>query len=552
MSGVLPMDIPDPLVREIKAGNVVLFVGPGLSRGAGLPSWTELIRPLAQEIDVPADTDPLKIAQYYELERGRHALIQYVLDATDASNRQPTDTHFCLAQLPVQTWLTTNYDDLIERAFSKRKTRYRKVVQDQDLPYLSSDETSLVKMHGDREQPNSIIITEQDYFTYFKRFPLVQIKLANLLAEKSFLFVGYDSTDPDFRQIYSEIAFELRQHQRMSYALMFDVDKFTVNELRARHIQVINIPIGPGESRTAQLQEVLERLRRRVVDETTGSRAEQTSGNLLQGRYRRGEVLVSTGLSTVYKAHDVSTDTPCVIKDVDLQLSPDALDVMSFRLKHPLIAEVLSFWREDDTAYVVQRYYDGWTMADLIKANPDGLGQGWVELWAGQLMHALDYMHGRTPPLVHRDLRPPNILVRRSNKSIVLLDWSSALLYTPDAIQTSIGTMEGYTAPEQLHGAAELRSDLYSLGAVLYCLLCGKPPPNAVARAHGTRLYSEPLGAVFVGSYIKRMLALEPSDRFESVAAMLDEWEEDQQKTRLLPDMDVFFKGVFPPADDPG
>ena len=66
-----------------------------------------------------------------------------------------------MAQLPIQTWITTNYDDLLEQTLTEARLRRRKVVRDQDLPYTSADQVTVFKLHGDREQPGTIVITQE-------------------------------------------------------------------------------------------------------------------------------------------------------------------------------------------------------------------------------------------------------------------------------------------------------------------------------------------------------------------------------------------------------
>jgi hypothetical protein len=256
----MTVEIPNELVRELSQGNVVLFVGSGLSQGTGLPSWSQLMEQLATDIGCPAETDMFKIAQYYELKRGRNALIRQIIQATDTTGRQPTENHRLLAKLPIQTWVTTNYDDLLELTLREAGKRYQKIVQDQDLPYASAKLITLLKMHGSNDQPGSIVVTQEDYRLYFKKYPLVKMKLAALLLDKMFLFVGYSLDDPDFNQIQAEISFELQKHQRWAYAILFDADEFTVEDLKTRNIHVINIPVQERENRSRRLGEVLQEL----------------------------------------------------------------------------------------------------------------------------------------------------------------------------------------------------------------------------------------------------------------------------------------------------
>jgi len=269
------MEIPLELVEQFARGNGVIFVGAGLSQGAGLPGWSDLLALLADRIGLPSHlrTDPLRIAQYYDNQRGRQALVSHIIEQTDTTGKGPTDNHRRLLRLGARTWVTTNYDDLIERAFLEAGERFTKVVRDQDLSYTSADAVRLVKLHGDREQPDTIVITQQDYHTYFRRFPRIKDKLTGLLLEKTLLFVGYSISDPDFNQIQAEIAFDLQHHQRLAYAVLFDADEFTLSDLRSRNIHVLNIPLEGHTDYSQRLGELLDELIRQV-DQARQQRAQ--------------------------------------------------------------------------------------------------------------------------------------------------------------------------------------------------------------------------------------------------------------------------------------
>src|SRR5947209_8631128 len=106
------MEIPHELVNAIVRGDAVLFIGAGLSIGAGLPGWNELLEPLADSISLPVSlrTEPLKVAQHYENMRGRQALLNHIRERTDTTGKQPTLNHLRLTRLGIHTWVTTNYD----------------------------------------------------------------------------------------------------------------------------------------------------------------------------------------------------------------------------------------------------------------------------------------------------------------------------------------------------------------------------------------------------------------------------------------------------------
>ncbi len=254
------VNIPNELVEQIKRGNGVLFIGAGLSMGAGLPSWEQLVRPLGETIDAPPNTDLLRVAQYYEDGTGRQALLERIMEATDTAGKRPTENHRLLAALPITTWITTNYDNFLEKTLDEAGIRFRKVVRNENVPYRSADRHTLIKMHGDRQQPDTIVITEEDYHTYYKKYLLVKTQLAALAATSTFLFIGYSVSDPDFNQIHAEIAFDLQKHQKKAYAILFDADKFVMRNLDKRNIIVINIPMEGQTNYSARLGEVLREL----------------------------------------------------------------------------------------------------------------------------------------------------------------------------------------------------------------------------------------------------------------------------------------------------
>ena len=109
------MTILNELAESLRRHNVALFIGAGLSIGAGLPGWEKLIRPLANRIGYTA-TDMLKAAQYYENRLGRHALISHLRDQLDTTGIEPSQNHDLITQLPVNIVFTTNFADLLERA----------------------------------------------------------------------------------------------------------------------------------------------------------------------------------------------------------------------------------------------------------------------------------------------------------------------------------------------------------------------------------------------------------------------------------------------------
>jgi hypothetical protein len=258
----MPLPIPHELVEAIAKGDAVLFIGAGLSAGVGLPGWSALLTPLADEIELPLNRrgDLLLVAQYCQNKLGRQRLIESILTATDTTGKEITSNHRRLVKLGGKAWITTNYDDLLERTLREAGVSPRVVVQDTSLSFTGGDAVTLLKVHGDRSQPESIVITKADYETIALRQPLLQGKLKTLLAEKTFLFLGYSLGDPDFSLALAEVGQHLGEYRRMAYAVLFDADEFTVGELDRQHIKALALTTDGQPIHSQLLGEFLDEL----------------------------------------------------------------------------------------------------------------------------------------------------------------------------------------------------------------------------------------------------------------------------------------------------
>ena len=161
-----------------------------------------------------------------------------------------------------------------------------------------------------------------------------------------------------------------------------------------------------------------------------------------------------------------------------LELFEREADVLS-RIDHPGIPKVLEFFRGDDeatTLYIVQEFVKGASLAERMDGGPM-LGQEEVLDIALGLLDVLEYLHGRVPPVLHRDIKPPNVLIRPSGE-VVLVDFGGvwAGWRAPGQVGATVVGTFGYMPPEQLIGQAAPTSDLYALGATLLHVLTGKDP----------------------------------------------------------------------------
>ena len=162
------------------------------------------------------------MAQYYELTHGRQSLITFLKDTIEAV-RDPLPTHRAIARLHTRfsAIVTTNYDQLLEEAFRREvNTECAPVIKDIDLPYVGN-RPILIKMHGCISDPDSIVITEDDYMykSFFVRRRLIASKLLGYLADQVVLFLGYSLEDSTFRNLFHDVAHSLGRHQVVAYAI---------------------------------------------------------------------------------------------------------------------------------------------------------------------------------------------------------------------------------------------------------------------------------------------------------------------------------------------
>ena len=212
-------------------------------------------------------------------------------------------------------------------------------------------------------------------------------------------------------------------------------------------------------------------------------------GTALSGqRYNIEKLVASGGMGAVYRAIDTRFHRPCAVKEMldEFQNESDRKQAVEWfereatlllDLNHPCIPRVRDFFVEMGKHYLVMDYIDGRTLNDVLENQSDVAGvngaRGVLEArarsWGQQLCSVLSYLHRQTPPIIFRDLKPSNIMVTDKDE-IKLIDFGIARTFQTKIQSTVIMTI-GYAPPEQLHGMAEPRSDLYALGATLFRVL---------------------------------------------------------------------------------
>ncbi|MGB9938998.1 SIR2 family protein [Methanosarcina sp.] len=222
-------------VHELHNKNVAVFAGAGLSKNAGYADWKGLLKDIINDLGLDPDEDHelnlITIAQYHCNQAGgnRSQLTQLILDYF-SQTKNPTQNHKILAQLPIQTYWTTNYDKLIETALIEAKKVPDIKYTLKQLSVTRPDRDVVVyKMHGDVDHPYDVVILKDDYESYpLKMSPFISALRGDLI-EKTFLFLGFSFKDPNIDYILSRVRALYENHQRRHYFIQRKVSK-SVNE----------------------------------------------------------------------------------------------------------------------------------------------------------------------------------------------------------------------------------------------------------------------------------------------------------------------------------
>jgi serine/threonine protein kinase len=215
-----------------------------------------------------------------------------------------------------------------------------------------------------------------------------------------------------------------------------------------------------------------------------------TINTRLQERYAIVRQIGQGGMGTVYEALDTRLGCQVAIKQLT---APTAASIQSFehearllaRLRHPSLIRVTDYFTDQQGLYLVMDFVPGLNLAEQLEANGRPFTVQQVMGWAERLLDVLSYLHGQSPPVIHRDIKPDNLKLTPAGE-IILLDFGLAKGASgaqSDAPKSVFGYTAHYSPLEQIQGlGTEPRSDIYALGATLYHLLTNTVPPEVLAR----------------------------------------------------------------------
>jgi hypothetical protein len=199
----------EPLIQAVRNRQAILFVGAGVSRQLGLPSWNELISEMAKQLDYdPAVFQShggyLELAEFYKIKKTSMGSLRSWMDRTwhtDEARVDKCQTHRSIVALKCPLIYTTNYDRWLEIAFARYQNEFVKIANVGDFTKIRDGVTQIVKLHGDLDDDTSLVLTESSYFDRLAFESPLDIKLRSDSLGKSILFVGYSLTDINIRYL---------------------------------------------------------------------------------------------------------------------------------------------------------------------------------------------------------------------------------------------------------------------------------------------------------------------------------------------------------------
>lgn len=272
------------------------------------------------------------------------------------------------------------------------------------------------------------------------------------------------------------------------------------------------------------------------------------AGTVLNNRYELLKEIGSGGLSTVYLARDtrinkawavkiVKTETKNKVNQVRDSIIQEAQMMKSFN--HPYIPKVADIINTSGYLAIVMDYVEGATLENIVKEYGPQSAEMVIE-WAKQLCDVLGYLHSQNPPVIYRDMKPANIILKPEG-NISIIDFGIMRTYKPNQKSDTVclGTA-GFAAPEQFGTAqTDCRSDIYALGMTMYNLYSGIRPNGNSNIDLGNKNDALSKGLI---SIIKKCTELSPDDRYQSCKELAKDLVYLKQNGRLKKKFNIFKK----------
>lgn len=253
-------------------------------------------------------------------------------------------------------------------------------------------------------------------------------------------------------------------------------------------------------------------------------------GSLVDGKYKILRVVGKGGMSVVYQAVNEKANKIWAIKEVrkdgvqNFEVVKQNLIVETELLKrfnHPNLPSIIDVIDGEGSFLIVMDYIEGNSLNKALEAS-GAQSQADVIEWSKQLCDVLGYLHSRKPPVIYRDMKPANVMLKPDG-NVSLIDFGTAREFKSSSVEdtTCLGT-QGYAAPEQYggHGQTDARTDIYCLGATMYHLVTGHNPSTPPYEMYPIRQWN-PMLSSGLEEIIIKCTQRNPNDRYQSCAELL-------------------------------
>ena len=253
-------------------------------------------------------------------------------------------------------------------------------------------------------------------------------------------------------------------------------------------------------------------------------------GSIIDGKYKILNKIGQGRMSVVYLAMQKRANKQWAIKEVrkdgvkDYDVVRQGLiaetDILK-RLNHPHLPSIIDVIDRDDTFLIVMDYIEGKSLDHWLKKDGAQPQEKVVE-WAKQICDVLGYLHSRKPPIIYRDLKPANVMLKPDGQ-IMIIDFGTAREFKETSIEdTSCLGTQGYAAPEQYggHGQTDARTDIYTLGATMYHLLTGHNPSLPPYEMYPIRRWNPALSSG-LEKIVLKCTQRNPNDRYQNCAELM-------------------------------
>lgn len=220
----------DAIIRDEAA----VFAGAGYSREAGFCNWKELLKDIADDLnlDIEKESDYISVAQYYENKNGYNILCDTILEKFSKYKKNYTIAK-SVESLPIKTYWTTNFDHFIEDTLKHdfNKNVDVKKTNSNLTCNLRNRDATVYKFHGDIDDFASLVITKSDYEEFESKSLLFINALNGDLVSKTFVFIGYSFNDPDLFNILKNVHLTYDKNKRVHYAI---IKKLNENDYQSK------------------------------------------------------------------------------------------------------------------------------------------------------------------------------------------------------------------------------------------------------------------------------------------------------------------------------